>query len=234
MSAAVSLFLSFIGAFGSEKAPLLLRSLVFLVIGLGCMICVAACITATQFAPWLRRHDLVRRAVICLAATVLTAMWIWLSLGFGFFGHPRPSMLPMTLFYSFVMSVFMSVLSWAVFRPRQVLVIQPATKAQQPKFAERLPVRLRGGEIYAVEAEDHYLRLHTSRGSDLILMRLADAISELEGLEGMQLHRSWWVARTALDDVRRSEGRSVLILKDGTEVPVSRTYARALRDSGWL
>ena len=41
-------------------------------------------------------------------------------------------------------------------------------------------IELRGAEIFAVEAEDHYLRLHTSRGSDLILMRLSDAVAELE------------------------------------------------------
>ena len=35
-----------------------------------------------------------------------------------------------------------------------------------------------------MEAEDHYLRLHTSKGQDLILMRLSDAIAELEGIEG--------------------------------------------------
>ena len=65
-------------------------------------------------------------------------------------------------------------------------------------FLDRLPLRLRGATIRAVQAEDHYLRLHTDRGSDLILMRLSDAVSELEGLEGARTHRSWWVAREAV------------------------------------
>jgi hypothetical protein len=233
MTVAFSLFLSFIGAFGSDKTPLLLRSLVFVFIGLGCSVAVAACVTVTELSPWLRRRDLLRRTLICLAMTLLTAMWVWVTLGFGFLGHPRLSMLPLTLFYSFVMSVFMSVLSWAVFRPRQVLVI-PAGTSVQPKFVERLPVKLRGAEIYAVEAEDHYLRLHTSRGSDLILMRLSDAIAELEGLEGAQVHRSWWVAKTALADVTRTAGRTVLKLKDGAEAPVSRGNLRPLKEAGWF
>jgi DNA-binding LytR/AlgR family response regulator len=71
---------------------------------------------------------------------------------------------------------------------------------QPPKFLERLPLKLRGAEVWAVEAEDHYLRLHTSKGQDLILMRLADAVAELEGIEGAQVHRSWWVARDAITD----------------------------------
>ena len=106
--------------------------------------------------------------------------------------------------------------------------------APPPKFLARLPAKLAGGELYAVEAEDHYLRLHTSKGQDLILMRLADAIEELEGLEGAQTHRSWWVARAAIQAVERGDGRAVLTLKDGAEAPVSRGYAKALRAAGWF
>jgi LytTr DNA-binding domain-containing protein len=105
---------------------------------------------------------------------------------------------------------------------------------QPPKFLDRLPLRLRGAEVWAVEAEDHYLRLRTSKGQDLILMRLSDAIDELEGIEGAQVHRSWWVARGAITEAVRGDGRATLTLKDGAEVPVSRTYARLLRERGWI
>jgi len=64
-------------------------------------------------------------------------------------------------------------------------------------------------------------------------MRLGDAIEELQGLEGAQVHRSWWVARAAIADVRRGDGRAVLTLVSGAEVPVSRTYAPQLRAAGW-
>jgi hypothetical protein len=101
-------------------------------------------------------------------------------------------------------------------------------------FAERLPIRLRQAEIYAVESEDHYLRVHTSAGQELILMRLADAVRELAGVEGMQTHRSWWVARQGLADVKKDEGKLVLKLKSGTEAPVSRTYAKTVKEAGWL
>jgi DNA-binding LytR/AlgR family response regulator len=106
--------------------------------------------------------------------------------------------------------------------------------AEPAKFLDRLPLKLRGAEVWAVEAEDHYLRLHTSKGQDLILMRLSDAIAELEGIEGAQVHRSWWVAREAITEAVRGDGRATLTLKDGAEVPVSRTYARQLRQGGWI
>jgi hypothetical protein len=109
-----------------------------------------------------------------------------------------------------------------------------SASAEPAKFLERLPLKLRGAEIWAVEAEDHYLRLHTSKGQDLILMRLADAIGELEGIEGAQAHRSGWVARDAITEAERGDGRATLTLKDGSRVPVSRTYARLMRDRGWI
>lgn len=106
--------------------------------------------------------------------------------------------------------------------------------AEPPAFLARIPPKLRGGDLYAVEAQDHYLRLHTSKGQDLILMRLGDAVAELEGLEGAQTHRSWWVAREALVEAERGDGRATLTLKDGSQVPVSRAYAKALRQAGWF
>jgi DNA-binding LytR/AlgR family response regulator len=48
------------------------------------------------------------------------------------------------------------------------------------------------------------------------------------------VHRSWWVARDAIADARRGDGRATLTLRDGSEVPVSRTYAKILRDLGWI
>ena len=109
-----------------------------------------------------------------------------------------------------------------------------SASSQPPKFLGRLPLKLRGAEIWAVEAEDHYLRLHTSKGQDLILLRLSDAIAELEGVEGAQVHRSWWVARDAITEAARGDGRATLTLKDGAEVPVSRPYARRLRERAWI
>ncbi|KCZ90004.1 LytTr DNA-binding domain-containing protein [Hyphomonas johnsonii MHS-2] len=99
-------------------------------------------------------------------------------------------------------------------------------------FLGRLPVRYRGAELYAVSSEDHYLRIHTDRGEELILMRLADAMRELDGAKGLQTHRSWWVAEAGVADARREGGKLVLVLKSGKEAPVSRTYQRAVREAG--
>lgn len=103
-----------------------------------------------------------------------------------------------------------------------------------PVFADRLPAKFRAGTIYAVSAEDHYLRVHTSAGETMILMRLADAIRELTTLEGLQTHRSWWVARQGLADVSKGDGKVTLKLKSGVEAPVSRANLKVVKDAGWL
>jgi len=106
-----------------------------------------------------------------------------------------------------------------------------AGAAPQPSF---MPAALHGSELFAIEAEDHYLRLHTDRGSALILMPLSEAVARLEGVDGLRTHRSWWVARGAVVGAARGNGRAQLTLKNGLRAPVSRTYAPDLRGAGWF
>ncbi len=133
----------------------------------------------------------------------------------------------------FVVSLAMTLLNSLAHR-RPVETHAGLVGAPPPRFLERLPFKLKGADLHAVEAQDHYLRLHTSRGSDLILLRLSDAIAELEGIEGAQTHRSWWVARAAVQDVRKTDGRATLVLPGGVEAPVSRGFMAAIRERGWL
>jgi hypothetical protein len=232
LSLAVAVFVGAIGAFGTDSVPLGWRVLTFAFLGLGITLEISICVWATQKIPWLLARPLIRRIVIAAAMTPLSGLWVWSAVGFAFLGGPKLSNLPIYLGYSLLMAAAMSTLSWAVFRQRTAGAPGPPPLA--PKFMERLPFRLREAALYAVEAEDHYLRVRTSKGSELILMRFSDALSELRGMDGAQTHRSWWVARAGVADVRRSDGRAVLALKDGAEAPVSRTQAKALRELGWI
>ena len=99
-------------------------------------------------------------------------------------------------------------------------------------FLERVPVRL-GRQLIALEAEDHYLRVHTALGSELILARLSDAVTQLEGYDGLQVHRSWWVAADAVAGLIVQNGRLALRLRNGLIAPVSRTYRDAVRERRW-
>jgi DNA-binding LytR/AlgR family response regulator len=105
--------------------------------------------------------------------------------------------------------------------------------ALPPLLAEKLPHRLRIGRLHAIEAEDHYLRVHTDLGSDLVLMRMADACALLDPARGVRVHRSWWVAREAVRQVRQQSGRMELELPGGVIAPVSRAMQPVLRREGW-
>lgn len=97
----------------------------------------------------------------------------------------------------------------------------------------RLPEPKRG-ELRHLRMQDHYIEVHTDRGMEMVLLRFRDALQEVERVDGMQVHRSHWVARAAVDGVERSGGRVTLRLVNGTRVPVSRSFVPALRARGWI
>jgi hypothetical protein len=116
---------------------------------------------------------------------------------------------------------------------RSRLTAAPAGQAPppRPRLLDRLPTEKRG-RIVRLSMQDHYVEVHTDRGSALILMRMSDAIAEIEGVDGLRIHRSHWVARDAVEAVERREGRLVLRLRGGVELPVSRSYVEAVRSAG--
>lgn len=178
--------------------------------------------------PWLSV------AALTAAITGPVSLLVWLVTGLFFEGEVYPlQTLPLMVGPVLIVTATMSGLNVFLGKARPVQTHAAPSGAAPARFPDRLPMKLRGATIRAVQAEDHYLRIHTDRGSDLILMRLSDALDELEGLEGAQTHRSWWVARAAVRDVARGDGRATLTLDGGLTAPVSRRYARALREAGW-
>ena len=100
------------------------------------------------------------------------------------------------------------------------------------RFIDRLPGTI-GSPLLCLSMEDHYVRAHGPTGSALILMRMRDAMAELEGLPGLQVHRSWWVAREAVERVEREDGGLRLRLANGMVVPVARSQVGAVRAQRW-
>jgi hypothetical protein len=106
----------------------------------------------------------------------------------------------------------------------------PSPAALDPLFAKIRPeVR---GPLLAVQAEAHFIRVHTTRGQDLIHHRFGDALKALAALPGERVHRSWWVAADAID--QRASNGTQLRLVNGLEVPVGRTYMMDARRAGLL
>jgi DNA-binding LytR/AlgR family response regulator len=87
--------------------------------------------------------------------------------------------------------------------------------------------------MLCLEMQDHYLKVHHSAGSEMILCRMEDAARELGSL-GQRVHRSWWVAADAVEGVEREGQRILLRLTDDRRVPVGRSFRPDLKASGWL
>lgn len=108
---------------------------------------------------------------------------------------------------------------------------QAPAEPKEPRLLRRLPDGARGAILH-LSARDHFVTVETTGGAHDLRMRLRDAIDEMDSVEGLRTHRSHWVAREAIVDVRREEGRVFLVLENGREVPVSRKYRADLEEAG--
>ena len=109
----------------------------------------------------------------------------------------------------------------------------PGAVRHSPTIIDRLPQAGRG-RLLALSAEDHYVYVITTAGEVLVLIRLTDAMRETGEVAGLQVHRSHWVARSAMQQVRRNGEAAVMILSSRRRVPVSRRFLPAVRNLGLL
>lgn len=223
---AAALTLSLSGAFDTEEAALGPRSLYWLAIAALSLAALegAHCLLSRR-APGVDRL-LLRLAGWAILLLPLTSLAV-LSCKLLFGGSPTlagfrlllPGMASILAALQFVL---------ATLRPGPA----PAGPIDRPDMRgdalrEGLPLPLRGFPILALQAQDHYVRVHTPAGNGLVRMRLRDAI-DLVGGEGVRPHRSWWVACSAIAALQREADRNVLMLVTGERVPISRAARRQL------
>lgn len=236
-SVALGLLLAFAGAFGLDDDPWLLRMGWIAVISFGAAVLNILAYQAALSLRWTAGRYWARIGVAAALVAPAMAGIIWVSLRvLG--GRPGLAVFLIATFNAFVVGVvfvaaFVAPAMEASLRRAKETAESLASKAAT-KFADRLPLRLRNSEIWGLRAEDHYLRVYTANGEAQIRLRLTDALRELGHLDGAQTHRSWWVARPAIREIRRTRGRVVLVLHNGVESPVSRAAASRLQAAGWL
>ena len=166
---------------------------------------------------------------IALAQSVtstLAVLAILLIMAASTYGLPSAKAIFATMFYIWIVAAIITFIG-------ALLNGQKKAREATPKRAalyERLPPKLRSADIYALAAEDHYVRVITARGDELVLMRLTDAIKETAPLKGLSPHRSWWVAEAGVDKIKKSE----ILLRAGQTAPISRTGMKLVREAGWV
>lgn len=118
-------------------------------------------------------------------------------------------------------------------KPPSPADVPEAEAPSTPAFL-KVASAVRTEEVLALEAEEHYVRIHTSAGTELIHYRFGDAVAEMPAELGLRVHRSWWVAENAVRSAKRGSRRWQLNLTSDVSVPVSDSYVGAVRERGWL
>lgn len=116
---------------------------------------------------------------------------------------------------------------------RGAVLPEQADSIPRPRLYRRLP-KGETGEVLHITANGHFVTITLTTGAHTIRMRFSDAINEMEPVAGLCTHRSHWVAHAAVRGHGRVDGKPVLILVNGMEVPVSRTYRPGLEEAGLI
>jgi len=98
--------------------------------------------------------------------------------------------------------------------------------------ADEIIARL-GQDVLALQVEDHYVRVHRSTRSEMVLISLGRAIDAME-VPGLRTHRSWWVASHAVVSVQGNARSMKLLLSNGVTAPVARSAVTHLRAAGLI
>ena len=116
-------------------------------------------------------------------------------------------------------------LNWMI-APNVQHEVQPSRLPERPRprLFRRLPDCAKG-PILRLWVEDHFVNVVTPGQTYRVRMRFADAVAEMEGVDGYSTHRSHWIAREAIDAVERAGSKTIVRSKDGGTVPVSRSFS---------
>ena len=107
---------------------------------------------------------------------------------------------------------------------------------ERPKYLDRLVIKstgrvslLKTEEIDWIEAEGNYARLHVGKESHLLRETLSALESQLDPNVFLRIHRSTIVSLNRIRELQAwFHGEFQVILKDGTQLLLSRTYREKL------
>ena len=153
----------------------------------------------------------------------------------------RPGQIPIFYVQSLLLGVVIAFVRrgfrQGVNRPARARTDAEAPHGSKPDmtvaFLRRHTPALAGKRLRALQAEDHYVRIHTDGGSELVLLRMRDAMAELGDEAGWQPHRSFWLAADAGGNAIRRGQAWQIVLDTGLTVPVSKSAAPAMHAAGY-
>lgn len=168
--------------------------------------------------------------------SLFAAIPTWLSIITvqAIIGHPVPGHFLLNLFWCVLaVCLVLTAIGGLLFVSPRVQPPVELRRVTSNRIASYLPPRLKEAKIEALSAEDHYVRIHTNRGTHLVLMRFGDAVALMPRNEGARIHRSWWIAANAVTGIVRNKRSAIIQLETGTEARASRTGLAELKRLGF-
>lgn len=167
-----------------------------------------------------------------VAAAVELIRWSWLGSAPSLpaYGRQLVVCLPLSVLFSLLTHL---TLSATTPEPKSgsdaTAALKPPNDAAEPApLTARLKPEMRGPLLH-LTVEDHYTVVTTTRGRQLLLLRFSDALREIGATDGVQTHRSHWVAASHVTGLERDGSRLFLRLTSGATVPVSRSFTETVR-----
>jgi hypothetical protein len=230
--AGVGLLMSELGPYRTVDAPAFVRTAYWLLAAIGAGLFGIA--LDSLLGPRIRSFWL-RIVTVAAAMTPPVTLYVY-ALNAIMLDLPRRWwLMPQLAWQVFAVALLimaLRTLAWRRVVETRTLVMPPLPEAER-NFRLRLSARRRSAKLIAIEAEDHYVRVHTDAGSELLSMRFSEAVDELALAHGFRLHRSWWAPADAIQAVRWTRGGGEARLAGGITAPVSRSCAGALKQAGW-
>lgn len=195
-----------------------------------------------------RRFPIVPTAAVLALAVVLATLW---NAGVALLlGGPMPSIGTMAMIMVFnLVFAFLGEMLLATFLFDPILADVRAAlphgasafagagattgKGDDPQLVTLLGEQIDSAEVLYLRADTHYVTVALADGPRPYLRgRISDAVQAMPGDLGRMVHRSHWVAASAVQGVRQ-EGRNLILkMSDGVELPVARNRQQEVRD--WL
>lgn len=234
----LTLWLGLSGPFGTYEAlPFWLRLGYWAVnIGVGMVVGSGArAFVAAVLAPMAFRKQVVISSLLSSFVTtpILYTFSVVLLRGWAPYVPSFFEVMVFVFSISFAVASFRKVFaSLATDKPKFTEPELPAPAAKPlSRLLERIEPDLRG-DLIAISVRDHYVDVQTTAGQSSLLMRLSDAIAEVGDVGGTQVHRSHWVAWSAVQGVEREAHKLYVRLPCGERLPVSRNHREKLEARG--
>jgi hypothetical protein len=105
----------------------------------------------------------------------------------------------------------------------RVATLQEATA--QLIDGTKLPANAR---LIAIKAEQHYIKIWSDQGTDMVRYRFRDLAETLQNCKGNQVHRSWWVDLGHVQSYRHTGRKLELNMGADLMIPVSLSYKNSV------